>query len=843
MQELKEIFLQACALPKEQRASFLDLHCGNDAKLRAAVEELLHAHDSAGQFLAGPTLNSSAAQDPAPAAPLRQIGPYQLLEIIGEGGFGVVYLAEQQTPVRRRVALKLIKAGMDTKEVIARFDAERQALAMMEHPNIARVFDAGATELGHPYFVMELVSGVPITQYCDMNRLSTQQRLELFVPVCQAVQHAHQKGIIHRDLKPTNVLISLHDGQPVPKVIDFGIAKATQSRLTEKTLFTEMKQLIGTPEYMSPEQAEAPGIDIDTRSDIYSLGVLLYELLTGSTPFDPRELRRQAYAEMQRLIREVDPPRPSTRLSTVASLPSIAAQRSTEPRKLSATIRGELDWIVMKCLEKDRARRYDSASALAGDLLHYLADEPVTAAAPSRLYRLRKLIRRNKGPVLASMAVVLALIAGIIGTTIGLISASRQRAIAQQEREEARRQAREANQQADIALAVSKFQKDMLSSADPMHMLGEKVTVLDAIAGAVKQIEAGQFSQQPLVEAQVRLVIGDTLRTLGRYNDAERHLRKALELRRSALPAGSPGIAYAMTSLAALLENQSRLPEAESLYRESLEIWRRELPAGDTQIGWGLAAVSGVVRLQGKPHEAEPLAREALSIMRKSGDARKIVPALNDLALIYRAQEQYPQAEVLLREAIQLNRATLGPAHPELARAMGNLAIVLQAQEKRADAEALYREVLEIQRKSLPAQHPDTTRTVSNLGWLLLEDSKPQEAEPLFREAMADFEHSFGPGHWIVANTRMGLGSALCDMKQFSRAEPELLGAELTMVKVKGIDPKRHRHTIEALVELYRSWDAAEPGKGFDAKARQWQARLPSTQPTSTQPATTQTTP
>jgi eukaryotic-like serine/threonine-protein kinase len=405
-----EIFI--AALEKEgpaARQAYLDEICASQGDLRKAVEELLRLHDEPGSFLAKPAPVSEAtgafrpAQDradtPVSEGPGTVIGPFKLLEQIGEGGFGVVFMAEQTTPVRRKVALKVLKPGMDTRQVVARFEAERQALAIMDHPNIARVYDGGATPSGRPYFVMELVKGAPITEFCDRNHLTPRQRLELFMPICQAVQHAHQKGIIHRDLKPSNVLVSRHDTTPVVKVIDFGVAKALGQELTDKTLFTGIAQMVGTPLYMSPEQAGMSDLDVDTRSDIYSLGVLLYELLTGTTPFDKERFKRAAYDEIRRIIREEEPPRPSTRLSeSKQALPSISAQRQTEPAKLTRLVRGELDWIVMKALEKDRNRRYETANGLALDVQRYLADEPVQACPPSASYRLRKFTRRNRGP-------------------------------------------------------------------------------------------------------------------------------------------------------------------------------------------------------------------------------------------------------------------------------------------------------------------------------------------------------------------------------------------------------------------------------------------------------------
>jgi serine/threonine protein kinase len=404
----------------EERAAYLDEACASDPDLRRRVERMLTAQAQAGSFLEqpAPSLEVTVGKQPLSEGPSTMIGPYKLLEQIGEGGFGVVFMAEQTQPVRRRVAIKILKQGMDTRHVVARFEAERQALAIMDHPSIAKVLDGGATPSGRPFFVMELVKGVPITDYCDQNHLTPRQRLELVVPVCQAVQHAHQKGIIHRDLKPSNVLVTMHDTTPVVKVIDFGVAKALGQELTDKTLFTSFAQMIGTPLYMSPEQAGQSGLDIDTRSDIYSLGVLLYELLTGTTPFTKERFRQEAYDEIRRIIREEDPPKPSTRLSTTEELPSIAANRGLEPRRLSGMVRGELDWIVMKCLEKDRNRRYETANALAREIECYLHDEPVLACPPSKWYRLRKFARRNRGALAIAATVVLAVLLAVVGLLV-----------------------------------------------------------------------------------------------------------------------------------------------------------------------------------------------------------------------------------------------------------------------------------------------------------------------------------------------------------------------------------------------------------------------------------------
>lgn len=450
----ESIFAAAVALPADQRAPYLDAVCGSDAAQRNRVDGLLRSHEEAGSFLEkAPAGERTEAASDVPQGrflsgkdlatvssegPGTRIGPYKLLQQIGEGGMGVVYMAEQEQPVRRKVALKVIKPGMDSKQVVARFEAERQALAMMDHQNIAKVYDAGTTDSGRPYFVMELVHGVPITQFCDQNKLTPRERLELFVPVCQAIQHAHQKGVIHRDVKPSNVLVTMYDDRPVPKVIDFGVAKAVEQRLTERTMFTQFGTLVGTFEYMSPEQAEMNAFGVDTRSDIYSLGVILYELLTGTTPLERQRLREAALNELVRLIREEEPPRPSARLSSSGNLPKIAAARKTEPARLSRLVRGEIDWIVMKCLEKDRSRRYDTANGLARDLERYLADEPVEAGPPSAGYRLRKYARKHRRLLTTAAAFGLLLLIGVVLSTWQAVRAMQAETLARSEAQRAR---------------------------------------------------------------------------------------------------------------------------------------------------------------------------------------------------------------------------------------------------------------------------------------------------------------------------------------------------------------------------------------------------------------------
>ncbi len=473
-------------------------------------------------------------------------GRYTLVEVIGEGGMGSVYLASQTEPVKRQVALKLIKTGLDSRAVLARFDAERQALALMDHPNIARIYDGGVTPAAQPFFVMELVKGVPLTEYCDAHKLTVQARLELFVAVCQAVQHAHQKGIIHRDLKPGNVLVTEVDGRPTPKVIDFGVAKATEVKLTDMSL-ADVGAIVGTPAYMSPEQADPTSMDIDTRTDVYALGVMLYELLTGSPPIDAKQFQRGAILEMLRMVREVDPPRPSTKLSTAEALPNIAANRSIDPARLSKLLQGELDWVVMKALEKDRTRRYETANGFARDIQRYLADEVVEARPPSRGYRLKKFVKRNKGQVMAASLVFLTLAGGIVGTSLGMASAQRaqkaeaeQRAIAIDQRDKAIASETKARDEAAKTQTINDFlTQDLLTQAEPANnAVEDKVTLLEVLDRAAAKVGT-RFAGEPELESSLRRTIAYTYHGLASWEKAEAQVRAVLDAARRRDPRSS----------------------------------------------------------------------------------------------------------------------------------------------------------------------------------------------------------------------------------------------------------------------------------------------------------------
>jgi serine/threonine protein kinase len=637
----EEIFHKAIEISDHtERVAYLDKACRGDEKLRAEVEILLNSHEEAGDFLETPAIDPDVTLDESPLTegPETVIGRYKLLEKIGEVGMASVYMAEQKQPIRRRVALKIIKLGMDTKQVIARFEAERQALAMMDHPNIAKVLDAGTTDTGRPYFVMELVRGVAITEFCDKNNLNTRERLGLFVSVCQAVQHAHQKGIIHRDIKPSNVMVTLHDGEPVPKVIDFGIAKAVNQQLTEKTVFTRYAQMIGTPEYMSPEQAEMSGLDVDIRTDVFSLGVLLYELLTGITPFDQKYLLSKGYAEMQRIIREEEPTRPSTKISTLGeALTEIAKHRRTSPDLLQKLIRTDLDWIVMKTLEKDRSRRYDSVSEFAADIKRHLNNEPVLAGRPSTLYRIRKFVRRNKNIVTGFAAILIILFTGVAVSTILAIGQARARAVAEAAQAEAEIARDEANEQAEILRTIMPVY-DWDTMLGWYGGLGREVSLSDGLQRAAIAFEE-EAKGPPLLKAKAYGYYGITFHLLGNDRVAEPFIKKALEIRKNQLGLEHEVTLTSMNNLSMSYIKQGRFDEAESLLTVSVETACRVLGGSHSVTKDSLTCLGRLLKelsLYAEDQFQENNYEMALSSLKRADELRQTVfrsqPKICDVA-------------------------------------------------------------------------------------------------------------------------------------------------------------------------------------------------------------------
>ena len=800
-----------------ERREYLDAACGTDVGLRQQIDDLLRVHEKAGSFLEPPARTSLEATDSTVReGPGTVIGPYKLLQQIGEGGMGTVFMAEQTQPVQRKVALKLIKSGMDSRQVIARFEAERQALALMDHPNIARVLDAGTTENGRPYFVMELVKGVPITRYCDEHHLTPRERLELFVPVCLAVQHAHSKGIIHRDMKPSNVMVCIYDSKPVPKVIDFGVAKATGPKLTDRTLFTEFGAIVGTFEYMSPEQAELDQLDVDTRSDVYSLGVLLYELLTGTTPLERKRIKEVAILEMLRLVREEEAPRPSVRLSTTEGLPSIAANRGTEPKRLSGLVRGELDWIVMKCLEKNRDRRYETANGFAADLLCYLADEPVRACPPSARYKLGKLLRRHRFPLLVTAAFALLLLLGAaISTGLAFKAwAERERAIAAeaQARDE-RDQAKQARALADRNFqkardAVENYLQKVAESPDlknrgSLHDLRKQL-----LAAAIPFLEefVKEKSDDPAVRfdqgrayfrlARVRSEMGERQAAI-RDNTAARAIFANLEADFPAVQEYRQEFAKCLSNLAVLLVDLGKYIEGEAAYCQAIAHqekltadfptvpdYRKEL--ANTQNNLAL-----LMNKLGKQAEALAAFRLALALQEKLAASFPAIPDYrqtlannyHNLSTVLRDVGKRTEAEAAFRQQSVIREKLVAdfPAVPEYRRGLAGShnfhAVLLAEVGKRTEAEAAFHQALSLRKKlvtdvpDVPQFRQDLARTHNNLGQLLRESAKLDEADAACRQALviqeklaADFpdvsqyRQDLARTHNNLGNVLQGLG-------------------------------------------------------------------------------------
>jgi non-specific serine/threonine protein kinase/serine/threonine-protein kinase len=721
------------------------------------------------------------------------VGPYRLLQRLGEGGMGEVWLAQQTEPVRRTVALKMIKAGMDSKQVLARFEAERQALALMDHPAVAKVFDAGTTEQGRPYFVMEYVKGLPITEYCDRHKLTYRERLELFQQVCEGVQHAHQKAVIHRDLKPSNVLVAEQDGKPAPRIIDFGLAKATAQRLTEKTMFTELGVLVGTPEYMSPEQADLTGEGVDTRTDVYSLGVILYELLVGVLPFDSKELRSAGLEGIRRKIREEEPVRPSSRVSSGgATSRESAVSRGVDLRTLQRQVSGDLDWITLRALEKDRARRYGSPTELAADIRRHLNDEPVLATPPSVPYRMGKFARRHRAAVVAGSLLLLTLLGGIAGTTVGLVRAKRAEA--------------EAKLRLEASERSSRFLGAMLTNVDPIRMGQElrsdldrrvaaagslgAVNMLDVARGVVDRellVRAGdminkRLDKDPALAARLRLLIGYSYSNLQLEDSAMVAFRKAIELTRQAGPSDSIGrlAKKALAIRLTVVGGRKNSEEGVSLIEGLLP----EVRAGVGEDG------TDYLRLRyqrtvaytnlGDFEKAEPELRDLIPRLRRGGapDSALLGVALNGLGLtLSRQPDKRAEAEPPFREAVEVLSRRLGPGHFETINSRNNLANLLGLMHRDAEQVEYLRDVVDVARRNLGDDSRYTVRTVEMLGMALMRLGRIEEAIALYEGVIRARQPNSAMTR-AVATATINVAATLAGMNHRAEAEKQLAGLE-----------------------------------------------------------------
>jgi serine/threonine protein kinase/Flp pilus assembly protein TadD len=817
------VFTEAVQLPLAERAAFLMRACGDDRKLRERVEALLRDHERIGDFLEEPAPEAVRGLKPIVSIgekPGERVGRYKLLQQIGEGGCGVVFMAEQEEPVRRRVALKIIKPGMDTKSVVARFEAERQALALMDHPNIAKVLDAGATESGRPYFVMELVRGVKITEYCDRNSLTTEERLKLLVQVCHAVQHAHQKGVIHRDLKPSNILVTTTlEGAALPVVIDFGIAKATTNqRLTDKTLFTAFEMLIGTPAYMSPEQAALASADVDTRTDIYSLGVLLYELLTGSPPFDARELLKAGLDEVRKVIREKEAQRPSTKLSrmTNADLTTVAQYRKSDPPKLIRSISGDLDWIVMKALEKDRTRRYATANGLALDVQRFLANETILARPPGALYKFQKTVLRNK---------LLFACIGVVGAVliVGLIVVSASFARERRAHIESDAGKRKVEIEAAKSKQVTQFLEEMLQGVGPSVARGrDKVMLREILDRTADRVGVG-MTNQPEVEAELCGLIGQLYREIGVFDRSEEMHRKALAINEKLFGRESLAVAESLSGLSLALFKQGIIAESERAQDESLAIRRRLLGNDSATVAGSLNNLATIYRHQHRFAEAERLIRESLGIRQKlfGKESSAVADSLHNLSCILIDEGRTAEGETTAREllalrerlsgredpsvaaaladvgwaatrsgkldeamssdqkALAMRQKLLGDDHPDVAKTLAELGELMAQRGKLAEGHAVLAAAISIQRKILGEDNPDTLDSLDFLGWLLECEGKLAEAETVHRHAMTLWRAKAGNEYPQALSELAGLVRTLTAQKKFADAE-QVLNEALT---------------------------------------------------------------
>jgi len=804
----KEILLDALELDGAERGGFVERACAGDEELRRRVDGLLAAHDRADELVADVPVRRIVARDTPDVGPGDRIGDYVLKRELGSGGFGTVFHAEQLHPVRRDVALKVLKLGMDSRAVVGRFEDERQAVAIMEHPNIAKALDAGTTEAGRPFFVMELVDGVPITHYCEQHGLARTERLELFRTVCHAIQHAHQKGILHRDIKPSNVLVTTVDGRPVPKVIDFGVAKAIDPDPAGRTLLTHDGQLVGTPSYMSPEQAGG-GADIDTRSDVYSLGALLYELLTGECPLDadggpggPGGL-----AEILRQIREVDPPRPSLRV------------RGAPGGRASATwvsVPRDLDWICMKALEKERNRRYPTAFALALDVERFLGHEPVQAAPPSTWYRIVKLARRHTAATVAVVSLFSALVVGIAGTSWGLVAATRanerldaEATRARRAEADASRQAAEAHRQADIARAINDFlNEDLLGAAAPSASSdrGPEVTMREVLDAAARRIEeagraGGRFADAPLVEASLRLTLSDAYVSLGLYDRAEVHVLRAVALAETHLGPEDASTLRATTRLAHVQSVLRRPGEAEENFLRAVAEQERVL--GPTHVNT-LHAMGGLATAywrEGRYADAARTYEEALERARSAlGERHDLtLSLLAGYAVVADSMGDFERSGELYRRSYELRLEELGPAAPETLASMNNLASFLIQHGTQAEADALLVETLAVQREVMGVEHPDTVTTLHNLAQLRMAQRRYDEAEALLEEAVEGSSRVDGPDGPHTLQIRSTRAKLLIGLQRYAEAERILADV---VARCRVIHGPSHPTTLSRLKDL-----------------------------------------
>jgi len=757
-------------------------------------------------------LQDSEAEEDGPTAwlgavlerPGGQIERYKLLNVLGEGGMGIVYLAEQAEPIRRQVALKVIKPGMDSKRVIARFGAERQALALLDHPNIAHVYDAGTTETNRPYFVMEHVRGLPITEHCDHHKLAIEQRLRLFQQVCQAVQHAHQKGIIHRDIKPSNILVSMENDRSIPKIIDFGVAKAIAQPLTERTLATEDSQLLGTPEYMSPEQADAANEDIDTRSDIYSLGVLLYVLLTGVLPFESDTLREGGIEHIRQIIRETDPKTPSTRLNKLGEEAlSIAQNRRMEIQTLTRHLKKELEWIPLKAMRKERSERYRSASELSDDIDNYLKGIPLIAGPPSTIYRTRKFVRRHKALVTGVSAVLAVLVAGVIVSTLFAIRSEKQ---------------------ADLSNRVLSFlTNEVLMSADPSRAKRWEITLSEVLDAASENLKT-KFSDEPLVEATIRHTLGNTYLSLGKSMAAEPHIERAYQIRRVELGQEHIDTLASTLILSSLRLYQSKYKEAERLC-ETVVYGRRKLLGPEHPDTFASMHKLAVVYWYQRRHaEAETLFYEVSEFRRHTlgEDHPDTLDALNGLAWAYMRQERYTEAQQIFERLHKTCLETLGEDHNIRGGFIDGLVSVYMKVDRLEEAESFGRKGLELKRNALGEEHPETLESMGLLAKVYAKQGRYEEAERLYKKVQ-ETQQRLSMQDRKVLDQLEGLAELYVEQSRYGEAEPLLQWAYQRRENLFGTE---HPHTIDMLnqvVSLYEAWDKPE-------KADQWRAKLPRTE-------------